>query len=273
MKPSRQEISLQKGYVLTVEILQGKAPSKVHRFYIIFLLSIFALICVIAQTMFPESYSILTNTISDQGCPLSNPDGYFLFNAGLILTGILMIPHFLYIFNVLKQIMPVFTLITIFFGIASSIGIILVGFFPQNIVPIHAIASKIAFSAFFLHANCTFIILLFTRQYLKSFRNRSKGLILYLIVFNLTFIFLLIACIFKENPPESQNIFQSIFTFSMWEWIHFLVIIGWLVGAFILVNQIELDKLKSRPINMRILFENWLHTYRRPLARRHILKY
>lgn len=267
MKSNPQEIFLQKGYVLTVEILQGKAPPKVHRIYVIFLLSIFALICIIAQNLFPDSYSIFTNTISDQGCPLSNPNGYLLFNVGLILVGILMIPHFLYIFNVLRQIMPVFTSITIFFGIASSTGIILIGFFPQNIVPIHAIIAKFTFSAFFLHANGTFIILLLTREFLKSFRNRSKGLKIYLIVFNVTFIFLLIASLFKEYPPESPNVFQSIFTFSTWEWIHFLIIIGWLVGAFILVNQIELNKLEKRQINPWLLIETWLQTNRIPLVR------
>ena len=69
MKPEIQEISLQKGYVFTVEVLQGKAPSKVHRVYILIILFFFALTCAISQNMFPVPYSMLRNSISDRGCP------------------------------------------------------------------------------------------------------------------------------------------------------------------------------------------------------------
>ena len=262
MKPESQEISLQKGYVFTVEVLQGKAPSKVHRVYILLIFILFATICVICQNVFPEPYSILKNSISDQGCPLNNPNGYYLFNIGIIVMALLLVPHFLYLSHVLKQVMPGVTFITLFLGFIGSIGMIIVGIFPKHMEPIHGIAAMITFIAFFLYSNGTFIIFLQTRIFLKSFRSRSKGLITYLVLFNISFAGLIIACIFLENPPESQEIMNLFFTFPLWEWLYFLVIMGWLIGAFILVNQIELTQLPKRSNQAWPLFVNWLQLNR-----------
>jgi hypothetical membrane protein len=258
MQPRLQEISLHKGYVFTVEVLQGKAPSKIHRVYILLIFFFFAVMCLIAQNLFPEPYSFLKNSISDQGCPLNNPNGYFLFNIGIIVLGLLLIPHFLYLSHVLRQIMPGVALITLILGLIGSTGMIFVGIFPKHLEPIHGIVARITFIAFFFYGNGTFIIFLQTREFLKSFRSRSKGLIIFLVLFNISFAGLIIACIFLEKPPGSQEIFHTFFPFSIWEWLYFLVIMGWLIGAFILVNQIELTKLPKRSNQAWPLFVNWL---------------
>ena len=83
-----------------LEVMKGKASKDHTRNYLLFIVGIFIAVCAYAQIVFPEPYSIFTNTISDQGGIISNPDGHKIWNLGLIVLGLFSIPHFLYLYHI-----------------------------------------------------------------------------------------------------------------------------------------------------------------------------
>ncbi|MHA1611763.1 MAG: hypothetical protein ACTSYU_06905, partial [Promethearchaeota archaeon] len=65
-----------------VEIMTGKSSPKNYRTYMLVIAGIFLVVSVYAQLSFPETYSFLRNTISDQGSIKLNPNGHQLWNIG-----------------------------------------------------------------------------------------------------------------------------------------------------------------------------------------------
>lgn len=78
------------------------------------------------------TFSITTNFISDLGAGPNNSD--VVFNIGMILTGIFLIPYFTYLgWYLQKKDKNMNSLIKgMIAGLIASIGLILVGFFPLD---------------------------------------------------------------------------------------------------------------------------------------------
>jgi len=92
-----------------------------------------------------EQYSILKFAISDLGSFYRNP-GYIMFSIGLIIAGIIFIPHALYFYRCLKPDIELLSKISLLFFLISSVGITLVGVFPHDIYYLaHTIAAVMAF--------------------------------------------------------------------------------------------------------------------------------
>ena len=149
-----------------VEIMTGKSSPKNYRRYMLAIASIFLIVSVYAQLSFPETYSFLRNTISDQGSIMLNPDGHRLWNIGIILLGILTIPYLLFLYHVLKSLSEIFSLVSTVIGIISSVSVSFVGIFPLDFEISHLISARVAFIGIFLKANIDLVLLLL--------KNRSE---------------------------------------------------------------------------------------------------
>ena len=206
-----------------VEVMSGKSSPSNYRKYLLVVVGVFVTLCIYAQLSFPENYSIFTNTISDQGSRILNPTGSRLWNFGVILLGIFVIPYFLHIYHLLKSLSEIIALLSTGIGIMSSISLSFVGIYPLDIRLPHLISASVAFIGIFLKANLDLVLLLI--------KNRKKS---------------------PQHKVERQTnfikigIFYTIFdgAFAMmmityltngsivafWEWLYFFAIILWIFG-------------------------------------------
>ncbi|MBD3350771.1 MAG: DUF998 domain-containing protein [Candidatus Lokiarchaeota archaeon] len=132
------------------KILTGNADRETHRKYFFVVMLIFWSGCLLSQLFFPGGYSILDNYISDMGWIAVNPVGCWFFIVGGTLTGILFIPHCLYIHRKLMPDFALFSYLSTFSCIVGSIGLMIVALFTKDdfLKHVHDVAADVAFGGF-----------------------------------------------------------------------------------------------------------------------------
>ncbi len=222
----RSEILQRLGYLrVPLEVMKGKASNKHTRNYLLFIVAIFFAISVYAQIVFPDSYSIFRNTISDQGSTFLNPFGAKLWNLGMIILGILTIPHFLYLYHILKSLSVVFSTISTALGIVCSISLSLVGIFPLDFRAPHLVFAGICFIGIFIKANLDLILFILQIKKQRKYKINSKMpnfivIGIYYSIFNVSFLMMIITYFIDD----------SIVPF--WEWVYFIAILVWMFGIY-----------------------------------------
>lgn len=110
-------------------------------------ISILLVYCVftfLALSRFSGTFSPLQNWLSDLGSPVLNPEGFYFYNLGIVLSGILLF-FFFWSLNIWK--MPdnkrqnIMLLLANIFGSLGGISMILSAVFPIHIPAVHAIFS------------------------------------------------------------------------------------------------------------------------------------
>ena len=209
-----------------LEVMKGKASKKYTRNYLLLVLTIFFAISVYAQIVFPEPYSIFTNTISDQGGIILNPVGHKLWNFGIFLLGILTIPHFLYLNNILKSLSIAYSTLSTGLGILCSLSMSFVGIFPKDFKVPHGIFAGICFIGSFIKANSDLILYIIERRKQKGenfdFKLPKYVLIgLFYVIFNVSFLIMM------------GTFVMNMKLVPFWEWAYFLSILTWILGTYI----------------------------------------
>jgi len=224
---AESEILQKFGYLrVPLEVMKGKASVKQTRNYLIFIVAIFIAVCVYAQIVFPESYSIFRNTISDQGGIITNPDGHQIWNLGLIVLGIFSIPHFLYLYQILKSLSIVYSIVSTILGIICSLSMTLVGIFPLDFKVPHGVFAGICFIGIFLKANTDLILNIIKRNKNREQKNDLKVsnsimIVIFYVIFNVSFLMMMFTFIIsRELVP-------------FWEWVYFTSILVWILGTYI----------------------------------------
>ena len=213
------------GYLrVPLEVMKGKASTKQTKNYLLFIVIIYFAISVYAQIVFTESYSIFRNTISDQGSLILNPDGYKIWNFGMIILGILTIPHFLYLYNLLKSLSVVISTISTALGIICSISLSFIGIFPMDFRTSHSIFAGICFIGIFIKANLDLILFIIER---KKKREKSNSKLsnfivigIFYAIFNASFLVMMITYSINDNIVP------------FWEWAYFIAILVWMLGIY-----------------------------------------
>ena len=80
-------------------LISGKSTKKQHGFYILVMFLLLVIFWGTAQLLFDGTYSIFVNSISNQGRPDLNPQGWWGFTVGTLSVGWGLVPHFLYIYR------------------------------------------------------------------------------------------------------------------------------------------------------------------------------
>ena len=203
-----------------VEVMTGKSSPKNHRNYMLVVVGAFLVVSVWAQIQFPEPYSILRNTISDQGGIILNPDGHKLWNFAIILLGIFTIPYLLFLYNILRSLSEIASVLSTGLGIISSLSVSFVGIYPLDLKTPHAISAGIAFIGIFLKANIDLVLLLLKNRSQPQSKKSINFIKIGIFYTLLDGAFIMMMTTFLING--------SIVPF--WEWLYFVSIALWILG-------------------------------------------
>jgi hypothetical protein len=115
-------------------------------------LIVFSVLTFISLSLYPESYSIAFNWLSNLGNVDLNPQGAVYFNMACIITGIILIQFIIqfYRWDTGKFFERILLALAIILGIFASISLIFVGIFPENDIYFHVTAATGVFEALFL---------------------------------------------------------------------------------------------------------------------------
>jgi hypothetical protein len=218
------------------ELAQGIAPPKIHVIYICCIGFFYWIISIIAITLFPEPYSIFLNDISDQGGFAANPNGFWIYDLGAIITGLLFFPHINFLKNWLPKIAPGHRYSqgtghwAIFFaGILYTVhGIII-----QDFGPIHRIIAYFIIIGIFV-ASIAYLRTAWKSPITEgSIGRRIFALLVSLPIIIMFTIMVILAFFFKIGVPV-------IFIYSFWEWLVLISAWIWILGYTILVSKVKL---------------------------------
>ncbi|MHA1339851.1 MAG: hypothetical protein ACTSRZ_06995 [Promethearchaeota archaeon] len=227
---------------------------------LILILIILLLTFSIAMILFPTSYSIKINQISELGGKFYNPKGYVIFNIGLILSGLLLIPCCMFFRRSLNlsaiksKIILIFTKLGIIFLNISAIGFSLVGIFRADwIYSMHIVAAIMAIGGIIFSAIFLLPIFIIKSKTLKKFSSnestsgssniRSGDLSWYIFVLIAMYgylIFIAIFTIVEVGLPILEKIIAGTYA-NQWypllwplcEWNIFFATIIFLIGSLV----------------------------------------
>ena len=219
---------------IVVKLLLGKAPKRIHAFYIFSILFFYLIIIIASICLYPEPYSIF-NHVSNLGSKSTNPNGYLLWNIGTVILGLLFIPHMIYIHNYFISSSPKLGAINCIIGIISSIGWSFVGIFREDFITAHFITASIAFIGLLITLDLDLIILLKIRSKFKNDIHFRYTLVHYILL-NLIFIISIILPNLDYFFPDfSSN--SPWLSYPPWEWLYFTLLLLLILNLFFLIPE------------------------------------
>lgn len=219
------------------EIWVGKSSKNEQGIYFGIILAGYTIVSWISQNLFPVKYSWLDFKISAQGGITSNPDGYILWNIGMILMGILLIPHMRYLYENLKDSSPRFAKAINILSITACIGFSFVGVFPREYILLHSIPAAIALYGFYFTLNMYFLLLIE--------RKKNENQIKWSHSWSFVFLFIPLNIIVFGNfirsliPPEMWNpqLDPRIYSYPPWQWSFLISIFLTFLGLYLISPQ------------------------------------
>ncbi|MFX0037340.1 MAG: DUF998 domain-containing protein [Candidatus Hermodarchaeota archaeon] len=144
---------------------------------------------IISIILAPTSFSPLTNYMSSLGNSTYNPNGAFIYNSSVTITGVLFFIFFIGLYQWYSDILldKIILLTTQVFGFLLAITIMLTGIFSEDFKPQHVFWSIIAGILGFL-VNVSIALYLFKQ---KESIKKISYLIFGLIIFYVIFLFIL----------------------------------------------------------------------------------
>lgn len=219
---------------IVVKLLLGKAPKRIHAFYIFSILFFYLIIIIVSICLYPEPYSIF-NHVSNLGSKSTNPNGYLLWNIGTVILGLLFIPHMIYIHNYFISSSPKLGTINCIIGIISSIGWSFVGIFREDFITAHFITASIAFIGLLITLDLDIIILLKNRSKFKNYIH-FRYILVHYILLNLIFIISIILPNLEYFLPDfSSN--SPWLSYPPWEWFYFTLLLLLILNLFFLIPE------------------------------------
>lgn len=217
------------------DIMSGKATKRQFMQYFVVLLVFLFSMFFIAQSLYPVPYTPLNNHISNQGGLARNPDGHIFFIFGVGITGLLLIPYWLYLYRVITPGLKIFKIPATIIGIIGAIGFSVVGLVPEDIELIHDTAATVAFGglgfAAFLYL-FVFLYRIFTKQ---GWPRGYQISIIYGIVITLITTGVIMVNMGKSIFGDSLD--PRLYTWPPWQWTSFLAILFWLLSIFLIIPE------------------------------------
>ncbi|QEE15945.1 DUF998 domain-containing protein [Promethearchaeum syntrophicum] len=223
---------------LFVSILQGKSSKKNQGVLFFSTISIAVILIIISAIKFNTPNFMLRESVSSLGIQSENPEGYFFFRIAFICSGLLFIPHFIYIYRILHPIAYHTSRSALVISIISCISIIGVGVFPENNPIPHYTNAIIAFIGFTTVFSCYLYILIKKIIQKDTWPKPWQILILYIVFYGALLGFLFVFFLF--GLYFYQRIIFLNFSLPLWEWILVMGIFYWIIGSFLIIpNQEE----------------------------------
>ncbi|MHA1803302.1 MAG: hypothetical protein ACTSU4_02080 [Promethearchaeota archaeon] len=221
---------------LVQRFFRGETNKKEHGIILVIVLIFLLIMWALAQFFFKGHYSILNNTISNQGRTDYNPRGFYFFTIGCAVSGFFIIFHFLFIY---KKYAPTLIWLLTFSCIAGMIGGIAfmgVGFIPGDIYkPGHSFFARLAFGAFYTSAFSLLIVMVRKVQLKESWPSLKQILIIY----GVFVVLLLLTIIIPEldTLANTFNVDPRLFEWPLWQWTSFFNVLMWLINIYLIIPK------------------------------------
>lgn len=218
---------------MLIDFITGKSNRVWYLLFIILFWFLWGLISYIAAQQFLVPYNLLNNHVSNLGGIAHNPYGHQLWNNAMIIMGICSIPYYAFIYQYFKSNWPVLSKWMLGFGISCAIGFSLVGLFPEDIVGLHQLGAVMNFVGIPSLAGCIQYIVVKNSKLVQSWKLITLlNIFLFIIFTTMLLIFRLDEWFGLSYPPEPR-----IFDFPIWEWSYFFMVITWMIGILIPLNN------------------------------------
>jgi hypothetical protein len=217
-------------------VLSGQLDKKNHGFFLLGLI-IYTIVCHIwAIAVFPEPFSFGETWISTLGHPLRNPIGFIEYNIWFVSCGLLLIPHFLYLYRRMGKGLKWLQKIIAVIWIVGTVSFGSIGIVNDMIQPLHDNIAAIAFGG--LSGAFILQLLLIIYQRVKGFHLQY----FWIAVTILGSIILFWVLLFTIGVSRAENYGD----FAPWEWGGFFVLFGAIFGMYIVYpDQIHSDGKES----------------------------
>jgi hypothetical protein len=184
-------------------------------------LLVFSIFTFISLALYPTTYTIPFNWLSNLGNIYLNPAGAIFFNWGCIITGFILMPFILsfYRWKPSGNLGKVLIVSAIIFGVFASISLIGVGIFPETHIKLHVLAASGVFESLFL------IVILMTLSLFKhpKFIRSVAYIGFFAVVIDVLFVILLSLPQYKDllasfNPtvPVPGLEWAAVFSSLIW---------------------------------------------------------
>ena len=213
-------------------LLKGKASKKVQGIYLFGLL-IFCVIFFTISLIYYPNYSIFRESISSLGIPNENPNGHLYWQIGMSALGVMFIPHLIYFYRVLHPTAYKTSIISLIFSIAASLGLIGVGYFPEDTIYPHYSCAIVAFLGYFTSFCCNLYILTKKIKDHESWPKRWQVFLLYFQLIGIMFLFLGAFVLFGLN--YYYRIYWIDPNLPLLEWAVFISDLLYIVGLFLII--------------------------------------
>src|SRR5271157_82562 len=215
------------------DVWRGTASKKVYGIYILVPLAIYWAGVAISAAVYPGGFSMLTVYVSYLGGYPNNPNGYIIYNTLTFIAGILLAPHFFYLYRRLMPTLKVFSVLSGFFGIVGAFGLATLGFWYQGVPgPWHAVATYLAFGG--LGAGLTFAFFVFLRKlWLRQpWPKWWQIAILYGIILAIVGV----ATLFTNatNLLQGLNVNPAFLEDRFWEWFYLFAVLIGIIGVYLI---------------------------------------
>ena len=124
--------------------------------------SVYFSLIVIAYYLYPTSYSPFTNTISDLGNPILNPDGFGFFSAAFLYLAVIMVPFYQFIYQHLRVLSSRIAKLALVTNFIASCGFIALALFPNTAATlvVHVPAALASFGGMILGGLFYYIVII-----------------------------------------------------------------------------------------------------------------
>ncbi len=202
-------------------IWSGIASKRLYLEYFFIVLAMFTTGTVIAAMLYPGGFSLFTVYTSYLGGVENNPDGRWFYNTAELATGILLVPHFIFMYKRFTPACKALSFLACLFGIVGALGYASIGIYSQGTdAEAHKWTTYIAFGGFGLSAILMLFALIRKAALKHAWPKWWHIVVIYVQAFALIGIALL---------GEGLDLAPAIFTDKFNEWLYFFAVMGWII--------------------------------------------
>ncbi len=213
-------------------IIRGRASKKTQGVYLLFLITFCVVFFTISIIYYPN-YSIFRESVSSLGIPAENPQGHLYWSVGMMVLGLIFIPQLIYFYRALHPTAYKTSIISLCFSIFASIGLIGVGFFPEDTIYPHYTCAFIAFLGYFTSFCCNLYILNKKIKDKDTWPKRWQVFILYFQLIGIMILFLAAFVVF--GLYHFYRIYWISLNLPFLEWAVFVSDLLYIIGLFLII--------------------------------------
>jgi hypothetical protein len=213
-------------------IWTGTASKRLHLEYFFIVLGIYIAGIVIAAALYPGGFSFFGVYTSYLGGTTQNPVGKYFYNNAELVTGIMLIPHFIFIYKQLTPACKALSFLACLFGIVGSAGFAFIGIYAQGVsYDGHRWTTILAFGGFGVSA--ALMLLAFIRKSILKHAWPKW--------WHITIIYAQLFAVIGIGAAGGEfNIAPAIFTDAFNEWVYLFALMGWIIEIpLITVDQVK----------------------------------